>query len=223
MMQRETKNRILAGCLAGALPFTSLAYVYAGDDKGWYIGGGLGQSKSDVDEAQIDSLFANSSTTSDERDSAWKFFGGYQFNKNWAIEVAYINLGTSIARQTVPAGTVHVDFEGKGWNLTGVGTLPLGQNFSLLGKLGAFSWDREYKCTRVSVNCNAPANRSASGTDVSYGAGVSYALTKQASLRLEWERFKNVGDENKTRGVDNGKTGQSDVDFLSVGIRYNFF
>jgi len=223
MMQWEAKNRILMGCLAGALTFTPLVCVHAEGEKGWYIGGGFGQSKSDVDEVQIDSLFANSSTKSDERDSAWKFFGGYQFNKNWAIELAYVDLGASIARQTVPAGTVHVDFEGKGWNIAGVGTLPLSQNFSLLGKLGTFRWDRQYRCVRVSVNCNVPASRGASGDDVSYGIGLSYSIAKRTSLQFEWERFKNVGDENKTRGVDNGKTGQSDADLLSIGIRYNFF
>ena len=48
-------------------------------------------------------------------------------------------------------------------------------------------------------------------------------MTKQTGLRLEWERFKDVGDANKTRGTDNGKTGQGDVDLLSIGIQYKFF
>lgn len=225
-MQRATINRVLMGCVAGALALGLPASATAGEEKGWYIGGGLGQSKSDVDEAQFDSLSASSSTTSDEKDnSAWKLFGGYQFNRNWAVELAYVDLGKATAKQTVVSGSVNVDFEANGWNIAGVGTLPLSQSFSLNGKLGVFRWDRDYKCTRASgtTNCNTPANRSASGTDLSYGVGLGHALTKQTSLRLEWERFKDLGDENKTRGTDNGKTGQSDVDFLSIGIRYNFF
>ena len=40
-----------------------------------------------------------------------------------------------------------------------------------------------------------PVNRSASGTDLTYGLGLKYNLTKQTSLRVEWEQFKDVGNE----------------------------
>lgn len=112
----------------------------------------------------------------------------------------------------------------KGWNVAGIGILPISESFALFGKLGMFKWDLDYKCKTASgtATCGSPANRSASGTDLSYGVGLSYTLTKQVGLRLEWERFKDVGDPNKTRGTDNGKTGQSDADLLSVGIQYKF-
>lgn len=47
-----------------------------------------------------------------------------------------------------------------------------------------------------------------------WGIGAAYRFNKQWSLRAEWERFNKLGDENKT--------GESDVDLLSVGVVFNF-
>ncbi len=223
---KHAEGKVHFGHLVGVLVgFTFFAPAALAVEAGWYVGHSAGQSKVDIDNAQFDSLAVGSSTTSDEKDIGLKVFGGYQFTKNLAIEAAYIDFGKFTARQTVSTGTVDVKFEPKGWNIAGVGTLPISENFSLLGKLGAFSWSLDYKCTAVSgtLSCLAPSNRSAYGTDLSFGVGLSYAITKQWNLRMEYERFKDVGDQNATRGIDNGKTGQSDIDLLSIGVEYKFF
>jgi len=212
--------RVVAMCVIAFFTPAALAA-----DAGWYIGGSAGRSKVDVDEAQLDSLAPGSSITSHEKDTGLKVFGGYQFTKNLALEAAYIDFGGFNATQTVSTGTVQVKFEPRGWNIAGVAILPINQSFSLFGKLGALNWSLDYKCTTASgsFSCLSPSNRSASGTDLSFAAGLSYVITRQLNLRVEYERFKDVGDRNATRGTDNGKTGQSDIDLLGVGIQYRFF
>jgi OOP family OmpA-OmpF porin len=216
-----SRGYALGAALILALTATPMAFAAEG---GWYLGGSVGSSRVDIDEAQINSLGSPSSTSSNEIDTGLKLFGGFQFNKNWAVEVAYIDLGKFTANNTDSTGTLNLDFKIKGWNVAGVGTLPVSESFAVFGKLGVLNWNLDYKCATASGTavCNAPTNRSASGTDLSYGVGLDYALTKQVGLRLEWERFKDVGDPNNTRGTDNGKTGQSDADLLSVGVKYNF-
>ena len=72
--------------------------AFAADEKGWYLGAGYGQSEAAVDKAKINGAYVtgsytSASTTADETDTGWKLFGGYQFTRNWAVELAYVDLG----------------------------------------------------------------------------------------------------------------------------------
>lgn len=203
--------------------FATAPGAFAADEKGWYLGAGLGQSKVDINEGAInaDALvagYATASTTSDEKGDVWKLFGGYEFTKNWAVEFAYLDLGKFSADITAtgPAARFKLEWAGKGWSLAGVGTAMVSDTLGVFGKLGAVNWDLDYKCSKVSGTgaCTAPADRSASGTDLIYGVGLKYNLTKQTGLRAEWERLNNIGDKNTT--------GEGDVDLITVGIQYKF-
>ena len=74
-------------------------------------------------------------------------------------------------------------------------------------------WNRIVQCTRLIA---APLVQT-----MKYGVGLKYDFNKKVGLVAEWERYTNVGDDNRG-ATDKGKTGQSDMDFLSIGIRYNF-
>ena len=217
------KKQVARNALGAALilAFTATPGAFAADEKGWYLGAGYGQSKVSVDKGATNAGFTNggfatASTTADETDTAWKLFGGYQFTRNWGVEFAYVDLGKASA-DTATTGTTaqyKQEWSSKAWSLAGVGTAMVGDNLGVFGKLGAFSWDLDYTCGKVSGTggaCTTPS-ASPSGTDLTYGVGLKYNFTKQTSLRVEWEQFKNVGDKNKT--------GESDVDLIFVGIQY---
>lgn len=60
----------------------------------------------------------------------------------------------------------------------------------------------------ASVNSNIPgAGGSDDGTDIMFGFGGMWNFAPQFGLRAEWERFD----------IDS-----EDVDFLSVGVQFNF-
>ena len=103
-----------------------------------------------------------------DKESAWKLFGGYNFNNNFGVEAGYHDLGSP------PGGSTTA------WELSGVGRLPLGDRFGLFGKIGGYRLD----------------DRPAGGGDRSdwtWGLGASYDFTRNWSARLEWQQFRDVG------------------------------
>lgn len=219
------KKQVARSALGAALilAFTVAPGAFAADEKGWYMGGSVGQSKVSIDKGATEAAFtsggfATASATSDETDTAWKLFGGYQFTKNWAVEIAYVDLGTASVNIATTGTTAQYKAEasGKGWSFAGVGTATVSDTLGVFGKLGAFNWELDYTCGKVSGTgnpCTTPS-ASPSGTDLVYGIGMKYNFTKQTGLRVEWEQYKNIGDKNKT--------GESDVDLISVGIQFKF-
>lgn len=219
------KKQVARNVLGAALVFMFAAVpgAFAADENGWYMGGSVGQSKVSIDKGAINAAFisggfATASTTADETDTAWKLFGGYQFTKNWAAEIAYVDFGTASTKTDTTGNTAQYKAEAsaKAWSVAGVGTAMVGNNLGVFGKLGAFNWELNYTCGKVSGTGNACTTPSASpsGTDWFYGIGMKYDFTKQTALRVEWEQYKNIGDKNKT--------GESDLDLISVGVQFKF-
>jgi len=170
-----------------ALPGVALSQ----DIPGWYIGFGIGQTKF---KGACDGLSPGISC--DDTDTAGKVLGGYQFSRNFDLELAYADLG-----QAKAAG---VTLGAKGFEAAGVGMLPLGGGFSALARAGLFSWKVDLKGPGGSTN--------ASGTDLTYGFGVKFDFNRDFAARLEWQRYKDVGDENKT--------GQGNIDFIGASLVY---
>jgi OOP family OmpA-OmpF porin len=50
-------------------------------------------------------------------------------------------------------------------------------------------------------------------TDLTYGIGARYFITRNFGARVEWQRYQKVGGDN---------TGTDDVDLFSVGALYAF-
>ena len=126
----------IAGC---ALIYTPLAMA---EDSGWYIGANIGPSISHLDAAGITTRvggagLATSAITRDERDIGYKLFGGYQINRNFALEGGYFDLGQfGFTSTTTPAGTLTGNLEVRGMNLDVVGMLPITEQFSAFGRAG---------------------------------------------------------------------------------------
>lgn len=177
-------------------------------DKGFYIGLGAGQA----DYTDACSQLANEGFTGscDDTSTGKKIFLGYQFNKNFSIEGGYVDLGKAKATETFLGIPVLGFAKAKTWQLVAVGTLPLANNFSLFGKAGIHNWDAETGISALGLTEKV----SDKGTDLTFGVGAGYEITKNLGLRLEWERFRHVGEKDTT--------GQSDVDLISVGLRYRF-
>ncbi|HUH39196.1 MAG TPA: porin family protein [Spongiibacteraceae bacterium] len=161
---------------------SSIALLSAAANSGGYIGASFG--KSDVDVSGFDD--GNSVAIS----------GGYKFNKHFALELSYIDLGES-TDDIPPEWTIEVD----GFNFAAVGIIPINDNVEVFGKLGAYMWDADVK------ERGWGKIASDDGTDFSFGLGVAGHITEQFSLVLEFQRFDIDGD---------------DVDNVSLGVRFNF-
>lgn len=223
----KPKNLIPAFSLLG-ITILSVPVAHAADaaTTSWYGGISVGQSNardfsaSDLNSTLAQSGLTASGTSVDDTDTGWKLFAGYQFNPYFAVEGGYLNLGRFDAHTTVtavhgsPITPTSVDARVKvkdGLFIDAVGILPITEQLSAFGKLGVYSLK-----TEISASAGgASASDNARNSDLTYGLGVSYSFNKELALRAEWERFRKVGDSDKT--------GQSDVDLLSLGLTYRFY
>jgi len=195
---------------------TFAANAMAGD---LYVVGSIGQSKvkdfnKNALDADLAADFGAVSSSDDRSDTAYKLQLGYQINKNFAVEGGYVDLGKVTYAATVTGGTLNVDVKSSGWNLAAVGILPLNEQFSLFGKLGAIHATTKLGAQGTGVVSGWAEPGKESGWSANYGLGASYNINKQVAIRAEYERFDSLGGDNVG--------GKSDVDLFSVGVAYKF-
>ena len=183
---------------------------------GWYIGGNIGRASTDFgDDPFVRELPPGTvtSTSGDDRDTAYKLYGGYQFHPNLAAEFGYYDLGRYNYGGTVVGGGAYSgSTRYQGLNLDLVGTWPVWDRLSVIGRVGA-----AYTRARNSVSATAPgAFASDSGTDRRWGPkvglGLEYAITPNVAIRGEWERYR----------IHDSVRGRNDVNVASIGVVWRF-
>ncbi|MCG2594376.1 outer membrane beta-barrel protein [Ramlibacter sp. XY19] len=212
-----SRNVVAFGCMAGS---ALLATPSLAQGTGWYAGAGIGQAASTIDRDRIIQGLANESLLTnniDERDrkTGYKLFGGYQMNRYFAVEGGYFDLGRmGFTASTTPAGTLVGDVRFQGLNLDLVGTLPVTDRFSLLGRVGgAYVRARgAFSSTGAVVMPYPGASTSERKSAFEYGLGLAWRLSEAWELRAEAERIR-VHDSVGNRG---------DIDLMTLGVVYRF-
>lgn len=205
------------------LGFMALAAIASpwvmADDTGWYGGISVGQSRATIDDARIASGLlgggiATTSIADDNRDTGGKLFGGYQFNRNVALEGGYFDLGRfGFVANTIPAGTLTGNIRLSGLNLDLVGTLPITGKFSAFGRVGMNYADARDTFTAAGGLLGvANPNLSKRTTNYKYGLGLQYAVNDSLALRAEAERYR-INDAVGDKG---------DINLVSLGLIYRF-
>ena len=192
--------------------------IATAQDSGWYGGANVGQSHATIDDGRIRgglqaSGFATSSINNDERDLGYKIFGGYQFNRYFALEAGYFDLGKfSFHATTVPAGNLDGSLKLKGGNLDAVGLLPITGNFSVFGRVGATYANTSDSFSGSGAVRPLDPSPSKRGFNYKLGVGLQYQITQALAMRGEVERYR-INDAVGNRG---------DIDLVSVGLLYRF-
>lgn len=161
-----------------------------------FIGAAVGQSNSDTT--------CPAATSCDDSDTAWKIFGGLEVNEYISMEVGYADMG-KVTYTGTTTGTREVD----GMTLRVLGTYALNPSFTLFATGGMNILQADMKTVPGASD----------DTDVAWsaGLGMQYNFTKSVGLRVEWERYFEVGSSNF-----NGGTGEADVDLISAGVVFKF-
>jgi OOP family OmpA-OmpF porin len=106
-----------------------------------------------------------------------KVFGGYEFNENIALDVAYF--GTVQDAEDDMFG-IPVEISLDGFTVRAVGAYPTSDNFSILGSVGY--WDGDAEASVLGISATA-------GEDgLTLGVGGKYRL-ESMSIRGEFEWF----------------------------------
>jgi OOP family OmpA-OmpF porin len=157
---------------AAALFASGLTPAFADNERGLYLGVGVGQFNIEVDDLDtsngIDEAF-------DSDDTVYKVFGGWRFNPFIGVELDYIDLGGP--EDTID--TVKVKAEINGFAPYLVGTLPVGP-IELFARVGYYFYD-------VKISGESLGSVDDSSEDLVYGAGVGLTLFEHLHARLEYE------------------------------------
>jgi len=170
--------------IAKAIVSAAALAAFSAHAEGPYVGGSLGASR--YKGPDIGGLATDRSST------GGKLYGGYGFMPNLGVEAGYADLG----KASSPAG----DVKGSGVYVDLVGTVPIAEGFSAIGRVGAFNG-------KSSVTGGA----SETSTNPKYGLGVQYDFNKQTGIRGEWERYKFKALDEK-----------GNADLFIVGVNYKF-
>jgi len=202
---------LLALVLAGG-PFA------AAQDPGWYLGANAGQARSRIDNQEIASRvlgagFTTTGLSEHERDLGYKVFAGYSFNRYFALEGGYFNLGKFDFRaDTRPIGTLEGRLKAQGANLDGVLSLPFTEKFSAFGRIGVNYASVEESFDGTGAVAGRRPDLSRERANVKFGGGLQYDFTRYVSLRAEMERYR--------LSVPVGT--QGDLDLASLGLLVRF-
>lgn len=109
-------------------------------------------------------------------DTAVKLFGGWRFNRNFALELAYIHGGSPEDR----IAGVNVTADPRAMQVSGVGSLPITDNFHVYARAGVLSWRNE-------INIADDATIRTDGEEFAWGVGTSVDVGNRGSIRLEYE------------------------------------
>lgn len=195
-------NRILAFCLL-LFPMTLPAQTI-----GFYAGFGLGYVDLGRDVTGIGAAagaagVAGTVTGLDDSGLSWKLFGGYQFDDFFSAELAYADLGDSEATfvATAPtAATINIGTQAGVVSASVVSIYPLNSDLDIFGRLGATYWDVNGIAVAAVGGATVGANADDAGVGYLFGLGVQYNFTQEIGLRLEWENYHGVGNEDSGTG-----------------------
>lgn len=225
MNPRKTSSALLLG-----LAFGSVAPVQAAEP-GWYVVGFGGQSSaSSISQNRMDenlvALFNSAgvdvvdlTSTIDDSDTGFGLAGGYQLNRNFAFEFAYVDLGSVDYRAAATVSfqgeeadaDVGLESSADGPVLSALGILPLGERFSVFGRVGLSLLTAKGTAT-ITVDGNTQRDsQDSQKTDPVLGVGAEYSLSKYFAIRLAWDRYFDVGTDDVTGDVD--------ADLYTLGIR----
>ena len=183
--------------------------------------------------------------SADETDTAFRAGVGYRFTPHVAVEATYTDYGrsrvdstfvvmhgVSAAKVLLEDGALSVERRVKGFGADAVFSIPVGANFSILGRAGVlFAEVKAEAATTIEATlANGPfwsdgqggLTRSGKSTDAAarFGVGLEWTFSRVLAARLEWERLQAVG--TSFRDGDSSPTGEARTDFWSAGVAWRF-
>jgi OmpA-OmpF porin, OOP family len=210
-------NNIIRGTLIAAAAFMAIparAQPYAGAT--------VGESRTELNGGSLDMQFldfgyTDSQIQTDQRDSTFRVFGGYQFNRYLGIEAGYVDFGRySIRADVVPTGTFERRIKTTGVDVSVVATLPVTRKLALFGRVGAFASERKtsFQASGDVELLNDVQASTARQTKAVFAAGLTVEITRSISMRAEVVQTEKYFDDLLSQKTRN--------EMYSAGLQYRF-
>lgn len=182
------------------------------------------ESANDESDDDISSTVAQildgADCTGDSKDTGLGIFAGYRFNRNFAFELGYVDLGSVTAElmNSTRIEGARLDAEGSaqldanGIMASALISIPIGPHVSVFGRLGVLAWDADLSANasgtiriggrRITFDDLREAGQSRSGTDAAYGAGMRFAFNENMAIRAEFTRFETIDVNSGWLGLE---------------------
>lgn len=148
-------------------------------------------------QSKLDDLQCAPGLPCEDKDQAFRVYGGGRFNNIFGLEIGALNIGKYQANGG--------EADGWGADIALLAGIPFGANSAIFAKLGAI-----YARTEVSSNIPGFAGKER-GWGGRYGVGGQLGLTKEWALRADYDRYDVAfpGDHR-------------DLETLMLGVQYTF-
>lgn len=204
---------------------------------GFYVGGSYGNGSKTIDKASYDQLaltvydiidFVPSDMTSsiDKENPGYGFIAGYRFNQHLAVEGGYLYLG-KFRYQALSNGSFQqtattpqsLSFSANsrtaGFTLAALGILPLSYRWEVFGRAGLLLASNERTEFLIdNLGRTDKGTVTGSSTDLLAGAGAGFTFAEIYTLRGEYQRVFDAGDEDTV--------GEGDQDLVTLGVTVRF-
>lgn len=206
-------------------PLVALAFVTAStaaiaaapaqSDTGFYVTGSIGQANTKLDTSNT---VHQTAITSDSTDKFGYALGvGYRFNSYIGTELSYVNFGKptyDLLREDGSNAASKLTVKNTAVVAAVVGYLPLNNDFTAMGKVGA-----AFVHTKVD-RVGAPGNDdtyhdSDNQVHPTFGIGGLYKLNTNLDLRANVDWYPNITKTSDT-------STDTDSYLVSIGIQYKF-
>ncbi|HWJ06065.1 MAG TPA: outer membrane beta-barrel protein [Steroidobacteraceae bacterium] len=205
----------------------------ADDGRGFYVGLGAGVALADVDQDELDAMvfgplesegleIVDASSKLSDSDASLGLLVGYRFLPWLAVEAEWLTLGTTgyeahadvwTGDFIVPLKTT-LETDSKGIAVSALGLWPVSQRWDLYGRIGVLMADTTVTARVSSDVMSIPFSDSKSSQEVLAGIGAAWKASPTWTVRLDYQHFQDVGDEEVT--------GEASIDRLSLQWLYTF-
>lgn len=196
--------------LMAAFPGMALAQFYAGAS--------VGQNRADFRVSDYTVGTPGIAESQDTDHLGFKLYGGYDFNRYFAIEAGFAHLGSPEYRYASGGTIGQAKVRQESYFAAAKGTLPISQRFNVFAKVGVTHSRAQLDGNSNSATINAaagfPVTISENNSRAMFGAGLEFSLSPDVLLRLEYDDFGKFGDSNIT--------GATKARLTSLGITYKF-
>lgn len=222
------RNALIGLLIAAACPATAMA----GEDIGWYVGAGVGQSTFDLPVP--DAMFYVENYRQGSATESYQVLGGFRTSRYLALEMTYVHAYGHTADFTFECGgrptcqglrfDVHEENRSQRLDMAVVATVPVGSRFELIGKLG-LSRSRHRIYRSYPEDTYSPGAYHLAYDDLNTGLvkgwGARFLATPDWAIRVQHEWANEVGGPTHfTNSTEDGRP--ATVENYWIGAEYRF-
>jgi hypothetical protein len=234
---------IVARILGAAVILGVPAFCPQAAELGFYVGGSYGNGSKTIDKASYDQFalgifnsvgfvpggnVGDNVSSIDKDNPGYGFVAGYRLNTHLAVEGGYMDLGKFRYQVRSQGGFINADdpttldpgvlflsanSNTAGFALSALGILPLNYRWELYARAGVLFASNEITLFLTDGNVSVPDTGNGSSTDLLAGAGAGFTFAEIYTLRAEYQRVFDAGDDT---------VGEGDQDLATVGVTVRF-